>query len=108
MLISIILFVTAVVVLKVFLDARAKKKRYEALVRKYGDARIASRIMEGSIWQEMTEEMVRDSWGPPAAVEVKVLKTKHKEIWKYTQTGKNRFRNRVIIENGIVVGWDIK
>ena len=108
MLISIILFVIPVVVGKKLLDAWARKNRSEALARKYGDAGIASRIMKGSIWQEMTEEMARDSWSPPAAVEVKVLKTKRKEIWKYTQTGKNRFRNRIIIENGIAVGWDIK
>lgn len=82
--------------------------RLAALTAKYGDAEIASRIMHRKIWQDMTEEMVRDSWGLPQAVDVKVLKTKHKEVWKYGQSGKNRFDQKVIIENGLVVGWESK
>ena len=28
-----------------------------------------------------------------------------KVTWKYGRIGKNRFRERIFVENGIVVGW---
>jgi hypothetical protein len=53
----------------------------------------------------MTQEQLADSWGEPVDVGSEVTRAKTKEIWKYGQTGKNRFRERVYLENGIVVGW---
>jgi len=80
----------------------------KGLLQKYGDPTVAERIQQKSIWEGQTEEQLRDSQGEPEAVEQAYLKTVHREVWKYGRTGKNRFRLRVTLENGCVVGWDIK
>ncbi len=36
------------------------------------------------------------------------MKTKTKQILKYEQTAKNRYDTRIHLEDGIVVGWDLK
>lgn len=82
------------------------QKRRERLWEKYQDQSIVEGIMEGKIWQGMSEEQLIDSWGRPAAKDHKVLKTKKTEIFKYNQTGKNRFASRVKLDNGMVVGWE--
>jgi hypothetical protein len=46
--------------------------------------------------------------GNPLDVDQKVLKTKKKEVWKYQPKGANRYALRVILENGLVVGWEQK
>jgi hypothetical protein len=38
----------------------------------------------------------------------KVLKTKTTQVYKYNRYGKNRFHDRVKIDDGIVVGWEQK
>lgn len=85
--------------------AHQKKKRRDRLVAKYQDRNIAIRIIDGQYWQGQTEEQLRDSLGSPADVDVDVMKTKTKHTWKYLQDGTNRFRLRIIVENGTVVGW---
>lgn len=82
------------------------RKRRERLWEKYQDQSIVEGIMEAKIWQGMSEEQLIDSWGRPVAKDHKVLKTKTSEIFKYNQTGKNRFASRVKLDNGIVVGWE--
>lgn len=77
-------------------------------MEKYNDAEIVESIMKKLIWQGMSEEQLIDSWGHPAAKDQKLYKTKITEIFKYNQTGKNRFSNRVRVENSIVVGWEKK
>jgi hypothetical protein len=79
-------------------------RRRRMLIGKYGPA-IAERILARQVWQGMTQEQLADSWGAPVDVGSEVTHAKTKEIWKYGQTGKNRFRERVYLENGIVVGW---
>jgi len=86
----------------------AAKKRREYLLSKYGDASVVEMIMQRKIWQGMTEEQLIDSWGQPSAKDNKVYKTKTTQIFKYNQTGKNRFANRVRVDNCIVVGWEQK
>ncbi len=106
-----IVAVFTVIGLLVFADGvktRAKEKRRQALMLKYGDAALVERIMGQKVWTGQTQGMLLDSWGQPEDVDIKVLKTKRKEIWKYGQTGRGRFRNRVTVENGFVVGFDIK
>lgn len=88
--------------------AYSNKKRREYLMSKYGDIQLVERLMERAIWQGMSEEQLVDSRGRPEAKDEKVYKTKIRETFKYNQTGKNRFRNRVYVENGIVVGWEEK
>jgi uncharacterized protein YecT (DUF1311 family) len=76
----------------------------QRLVDKYGDC-VADRILAHQIWQGMTEEHLIESWGSPADRDYEIKHSKTKETWKYGQIGRNRFRNRVFLENGIVVGW---
>jgi hypothetical protein len=53
----------------------------------------------------MSAEMLLESRGRPDDCDESVYKAKRKEVWKYGQTGKNRYKEKIIIENGIVVGW---
>jgi uncharacterized protein len=76
----------------------------QRLVAKYG-AEIADRILARIVWQGMTEEQLLESRGDPADKDYEVRKSVSKETWKYGQTGKNRFSNRIFLENGIVTGW---
>lgn len=77
-------------------------------MEKYGDERVVENIMSKMIWQGMTEDQLIDSWGRPAAKDQKVFKTKITETYKYNRIGHNRFRSRVKVENGVVIGWEQK
>lgn len=84
------------------------RKRYAKLSLKYRDPETVKLIMRKRAWQGMTEEMLLDSWGRAEEKDEKSYKTKTKKVLKYGRKGKNRFANRVVIENGIVVGFDQK
>lgn len=86
----------------------ARKRRREALYAKYGDAEVVDKIMARMMWQGQSMEQLTDSLGSPADTDSRVMKTKHREVWKYHPAGKNRYRLRVTVENGVVVGWDQK
>ncbi len=102
--IAVMLWITAII-----LRRRRKKQRllarYSELMSKYNDQQIVAAIMEGKIWQGMSEEQLVDSRGLPDDKDQAVYKTKIKQTWKYGRTGKNRFRERIYIENGTIVGW---
>jgi uncharacterized membrane protein len=57
------------------------------------------------VWQGMTNEQLIDALGNPVEVNQEVIRNKTKETWKYNQTGKNRFSNRIYLENEVVSGW---
>jgi hypothetical protein len=78
--------------------------RRKYLIEKYG-REIGLKILSRGIWQGMSSEQLTDSWGSPVDVDHEVYKTKTKGTWKYNQTGKNRFKDRIYLEDGIVVGW---
>jgi hypothetical protein len=101
---AIILWVSAII-LKKRREKLALLARYAELMRKYNDRQIVTAIMGRSIWQGMSQEQLVDSRGQPDDRDQTVYKTKTKQTWKYGQTGKNRFRERIYVENGIVVGW---
>ena len=84
------------------------KYRRVRLMAKYHDAQIVDRLIRHKFWEGQTQEQVVDALGQPTDIDQEVLKTKKREIWKYNQTGKNRFKLRLTIENGTVVGWDKK
>ncbi|WP_441252055.1 lysozyme inhibitor LprI family protein [Tardiphaga sp. 71_E8_N1_1] len=84
-------------------NARLAAER-QRLVAKYGEE-IAERILGHLIWQGMTEDQLIESWGAPADRDHEVKHTKTKQTLKYGQTGRNRFKSRVFIENGHVIGW---
>lgn len=93
------------VVLRQRRQKRELEARFSALMTKYHDQQIVVDIMQGKIWQGMTQEQLSDSRGAPEDTDQTVYKTKTKETWKYGRTGKNRFRERIYVENGTVVGW---
>jgi hypothetical protein len=103
-----ILLAVAAVVLVFVARALASHSRYARLLAKYGDDRLVQALVTQTIWQGMTAEQLRDSWGEPAAVEQKVMKTRVREVYKYKPVGKNRFRDKVTLEDGIITGWDQK
>lgn len=77
-------------------------------MEKYNDAELVERIMNENFWQGQTQGQLIDSLGKPAEVSEQILKTKTKETWKYQKTGTNRYALKIIIEDGVVVGWDKK
>lgn len=105
---ELIVLIVGVVVVWLLISSHNTKKRREALLKKYSDAELVERIMRRMFWQGQTQEQLLDSLGRPLDIDERVLKTKTKETWKYNRIGKNRFGLRVILENGVVVGWDQK
>lgn len=104
-----ILIVVAVAVLWFAAFALARRSRYSRLLQKYGgDEKLVDALVSGTIWQGMTAEQLRDSWGDPVSIEEKVMKTKIKQVFKYKQITKTRFRDKVTLEDGVIVGWDQK
>ncbi len=92
-----------------FLGRLGLRKLWRAsLLRQFGDAQMVDVIMEGTIARGMTREMVEASLGKPADVDEVVLKTKAKLEMKYNPKGRNRFGTRVRLEDGHVIGWEIK
>jgi hypothetical protein len=94
--------------LKSFLARARDRARRAALLAKYGSEEIVEAIMGQRYWQGQTEAMLVDSLGAPAGTDRKVLKTKVSETWKYHPTGRGRYALRLILDNGVVVGWDHK
>jgi hypothetical protein len=86
----------------------ATKRRRARLLDRYGNLQIVEDIMAKKVWQGMTKEQLLESWGQPADQGQKVMKTKTTTTYKYNQTGRNRFRSRVTLENDVVVGWQQK
>ena len=84
-----------------------QQARWAYLVNRFGPE-AATKIVQGSIWQGQTGEMLGEALGRPAAVDRDVMKTKTVEIWKYHQVARGRFQLKVKLENGVVFGWDKK
>jgi predicted membrane protein len=82
------------------------KKRKESLILKYKDEKLVQRILKKQIWQGQTEGQLLDSIGKPDDVAQNVLKTKVKYTWKYRESGSRRLKVSIIIEDGLVVGWN--
>jgi uncharacterized protein YecT (DUF1311 family) len=76
----------------------------QRLVAKYGQ-NAAARILASEVWQGMTWDQLVESRGRPSDVGREIIKEKTRETWKYHQIGRNRFRERIYLENGIVIGW---
>lgn len=110
--VSLVLAFGTVAVVSRILGNRAERAAVAArraeLIAQYGDEGIADAIMARRFWQGQTADMVRDSLGEPSAVDSKVLKRNTTLTWKYHPTGRNRYGLRIVIENGVVIGWDNK
>ena len=104
-----ILIVVAVAVLCFAAFALAKRSRYSRLLQKYGgDEKLVDALITRTIWQGITAEQLRYSWGEPASIEEKVMNTKIKLVFKYRPVAANRYRDKVTLEDGVIVGWDQK
>ncbi len=75
---------------------------------KYQDKEVVDNIMRRQFWQGQTAEQLIDAIGEPEDIDVKVLKTKKKEIWKYDHQRGNRYELRITLDNDVVVGWEQK
>jgi hypothetical protein len=100
----ILIIAVAIAISIAVISHRNKMQRRKFLIEKYG-LEAAEKIIAKRIWEGMTTEQLIESWGRPDDVDTKVFKQKTSETWKYGQTGKNRFSDRVFTENGVVVGW---
>ena len=89
------------------LQALAEAERRANLTARFG-AETCFRILGRQLWIGQTQEQLREALGKPVDIDEKVLKTRRREVWKYDQTGTNRFNTRVTLDNGIVTGWDRK
>jgi hypothetical protein len=83
-------------------------QRRVRLLAKYNDSQAVEMIMQKRIWEGMSVAQLHDAWGKPAAIDEKVLKTKTTQVFKYNRYGKNRFHDRVKVDDGVVVGWEQK
>ena len=83
----------------------AKRAR---LMMKSKDEELIERPLEEKFWVGQTKEQLINSLGESLDVNQKVLKTKVKEVWKYEQTGKNRYGLKITLDDGVVVGWNQK
>jgi hypothetical protein len=63
------------------------------------------RIERKELWVGETAAQLRDALGEPEGVDVKQLKTRTREVWKYGRTGRNRYSTRITLDNGTVVRW---
>ncbi|WP_216850154.1 hypothetical protein [Granulicella sp. L46] len=90
------------------LRIRARAARRAQLLEKYGDENVVELIMKRSFWQGQTDQQLIDSIGRPVAIDDHLLKTKKRQTWKYNQTGVNRYKLRLTLENDVVIGWDKK
>ncbi|WP_222846794.1 hypothetical protein [Chitinolyticbacter meiyuanensis] len=100
--------VVAVIGLIVFIKKQNRAQRIAHLRAKYQDEEIVQNILAERFWIGQTDEQLIDSLGHPHDIDQKVLKTKKKETWKYQHQGANRYRLRIVLDNGVVSGWDQK
>ncbi|HIF9205200.1 TPA: DUF2845 domain-containing protein [Photobacterium damselae] len=100
--------VVAGILFYLWLISNKKKKRREYLINKYQDLSLVDDLINQRFWLEQTSEQLIDSLGYPIDVEQKILKTKKKEIWKYSHQGGNRYGLRITLDNDLVVGWEQK
>ena len=87
--------------------AELRSVRTEKLLEQNGrDGATVARIERKELWVGETADQLRDALGEPEVVDVKPLKTRKREIWKYGRTGRNRYSTRVTLDNGAVVRWE--
>ena len=101
-------YVWLILVLLVFSFLTYALHKRVRLMMKYKDDELVNSLMQESFWRGQTQDQLIDSLGEPLDIDQKALKTKTKEIWKYEQTGKNRYGLKITLEDGVVVGWDQK
>ena len=80
--------------------------RTEQLPSKRGpDEGLVAPVEREELWIGETADQLRNAYGEPDGVDVKPMKTRTREIWKYGRTGRNRYSTRITLDNGTVVRW---
>ena len=100
--------IAAGIVFYLWSKSNKTKKRREYLIDKYQDLSLVEDLMNQCFWVEQTADQLIDSLGHPVDIDQKMLKTKKKEVWKYSHQGGNRYSLRITLDNDHVVGWDQK
>ena len=103
-----IISVGAVVILAIALVIGMNARRRIKLLGKYNDQHAVDMIMSRRIWEGMTQDQLIDAWGKPVEIDERVLKTKIAHVYKYNRSGKASFRDKVKLDDGVVIGWDQK
>ena len=103
-----IIIVGAVVILAIVLVIGLNARRRLKLMAKYNDQHAVDMIMSKRIWEGMTEAQLIEAWGKPAEIDERVLKTKIAHVYKYNRSGKASFRDKVKLDDGVVIGWEQK
>ena len=103
-----IIIAGAVVILAIVLFIGLNVRRRLKLMAKYNDQHAVDMIMSKRIWEGMTEAQLVEAGGKPAEVDERVLKTKTAHVYKYNRSGKASFRDKVKLDDGVVVGWEQK
>ena len=85
-----------------------QKLRYARYFKKYGDDKAVRAILKHQYYEGQTAAQLIDALGKPKDIDEKSIKSKKRQIYKYNQTGKNRFALRITLENDVVVGWETK
>ncbi len=92
----------------VLINRAQESKREDERLRMVSDkysGETASLIAQKMFWRGQTAEQLRDSLGLPEAIDVKLLKTKRREIWKYGHYEANRYSTHITLDNGTVTTW---
>lgn len=105
---EIAIVIGLVLILAIALLVWMNAARRLSLMARYNDEKAVDMIMHKRIWEGMTSEQLIEAWGRPAEIDERVLKTKVVHVYKYGRTGKNAFREKVRLDDGVVVGWDQK
>ena len=103
-----IIIVGVVVILAIVVFIGLNARRRLKLMAKYNDQHAVDMIMSKRIWEGMTEAQLIEAWGRPAEVDERVLKTKIAHVYKYNRSGKASFRDKVKLDDGVVIGWEQK
>ena len=103
-----IIIVGAVVILAIAVVIGLNARRRLKLMARYNDQHAVDMIMSRRIWEGMTEEQLVEAWGKPAEIDERVLKTKIAHVYKYNRSGKSSFRDKVKLDDGVVIGWEQK
>ena len=90
---------------KAELEEQRSLRTEQLLAKHAGNGPAVARIERKELWVGETADQLRDALGEPEVIDVKPLKTRTREIWKYGRTGRNRYATRITLDNGTVVRW---
>ena len=82
-----------------------RARRKSDFVQRYGQE-IADRLLRREVWIGQTEQQLVEACGAPAAYDESATAEHYTRVYKYQPSGKNRYRVRVTVVDGVVSRWD--